>query len=320
VSSTREADEAPRRRSFADGLSFPELTLGLFGLCTSAYGALEDAEREAVIERAFELGVRSFDVAPVWGDSEAFLARVLGARVQETQIIARAGRRLVDGELRARFDEGSLRKDLEGTLSRLGRSQVDLLLLHAPTPSALRRPGESLDALRKLKAEGLIGAIGVTASTLSQAQAALDGGAEALAMPMNLLGSDEFDSLRGELIDKKVGFFATSPLLHGLLADQLSTSHVFPPDDHRSLRWTREGLRVRLRHVAALRYLVGGEVPNMAVASLRFILAQTEVTSVCLGPRTVAQLEELVSNRGEPPYLSAEALGRLPQILGAVGA
>jgi aryl-alcohol dehydrogenase-like predicted oxidoreductase len=320
VSSTPEADRQPRERSFAAGLSFPELTLGLFGLATDAYGRTDGAEREAVIERAFQLGMRSFDVAPVWGDAEPLLARVLGARIREARIMTRAGRRRIDGQLRARFDEASLRGDLEASLERLGRSQVDLVFLHAPTPSALRRPGEALDALRKLKDEGLTRAVGVSASSLAQARAALDGGTEALAMPLHLLGADELDALRGEIADKNVGFFATSPLLHGLLADRFSASHVFPAHDHRSLRWTREGLRVRLRHVAALRYLVGGDVPNMAAAGLRYVLAQPEVTSACIGPRTVKQLEDLLQHAGEPPYLSADALARLPQILAAAGA
>ena len=49
-------------------------------------------------------------------------------------------------------------------------------------------------------------------------------------------------------------------------------------------------------------------------------MAQPEVTSVCLGPRTVEQLDELVRNAGAPPYLSETALARLPQILAAAGA
>jgi aryl-alcohol dehydrogenase-like predicted oxidoreductase len=320
VSSTHEVEPCLRERSFGAGLAFSELTLGLFGLGTEAYGPSVDSVREAVIRRAFELGIRSFDVAPLWGDAETLLARVLGSRIHEVRVVTRAGRRTSDGQIRARFDEPSLRADLEASLVRLGTSHVDVLLLHAPTPSALRRPGEGLDVLRKLADEGLIRTAGVAVSSLAQAQAALDRGASALAMPLHLLGADELDALRGELAAKKIGLFATSPLLHGLLADRFAMSHVFPAHDHRNLRWTREALKVRLRHVAALRYLVGGDVPSMAVASLRFVLAQAEVTSVCIGPRTVEQLEELVTNAGAPPYLAPDALARLPQILAAVGA
>ena len=320
MSSTPEAERA-RERSFGEGRSHPELTLGLFGPATGAYGEVAPADAEALVARAFELGVRSFDVAPAWGESEALVARALGARVHDVHVVTRAGRRFEDGQLTARFDASSLRADLEGSLARLGRDRADVVLLHAPPPEALRRPGEALDALRVLKCEGLVRTVGVTASSLAQAQAALDADAEALAMPLNLLGADEFDAIRAELAKKKIAFVAASPLLHGLLADRLSTSHAFPASDHRSLRWTRESLRVRLRHVAALRFLVGtDQLPNMAVASLRFVLAQPEVTSVLLGPRTIEELEELVTNAGEPPYLSPESLTRLPQILAAVGA
>lgn len=322
MSSTPEAERGGlRERSFGEDFSFTELTLGLFGPSTGAYGEVTPADREALVERAFELGIRSFDVASIWGDSEALLARALGARVREVRVTTRVGRRWEGERLRARFDAASLRRDLEGSLRRLERDQVDLLLLHAPPPGAFRRPGEALGALRELREEGLALAVGATVTTLEQAQAALDAGADALALPVNLLGFDELEAVRGELEQARVGLLATSPLLHGLLADRFEMGHVFPEGDHRSRRWSPEGLKVRLRHVAALRYLAArDDVPSMAVASLRFVLAQREVTTACLGPRTVEQLEELVSHAGEPPYLPPDALDRLPQILAAVGA
>lgn len=321
MSSTPEVEAPIRRRTFGDGLAFTELTLGLFGPSTGAYGEVSHEGRAALVERAFELGVRCFDVAPLWGDSETLVAEVLGARVNDVAIVTRAGRRLVDGALDVGFSLDALRQDLEASLRRVGRSQVDVVLLHAPMPIAFRRRGEALDALRVLKEEGLVRAVGASVGSAAQAQAALDAGTEVLAMPLNLLAADEFESIRGEFAHRKIGFFATSPLLHGLLADKLTFSHAFGPEDHRSLRWTRESLRVRLRHVAALRYLVGQDtLPSMAVASLRYVLAQPEVTSVCLGPRTVEQLDELVRNAGAPPYLSETALARLPQILAAAGA
>lgn len=310
-----------REREYADGLSLPELSFGCFGFGTGAYGKLDDEVREALIHRAFERGIRSFDVAPVWGDSEDALKRFLGAeRLSESKIITRAGRRFVDGDLSMSFDEASIRADLERSLERFGLSSIEVLLLHAPPPQELVKRGHALHAARKLRDEGLVKAIGVSAPTLAHAHAAIDMGAEILALPVNLLNSDELAAIRDELQEKSIGLLATSPLLHGLLADQTSLAHRFPERDHRSLRWSPSALRARLKHVAALRYLNDESIRYMSVVALRYVLAQAEVTSVCIGPRSVAQFDQLFDGRGEAPYLPPVKLARLPQILATVGA
>lgn len=316
-----DAETRLRVREYAEGLSLPELTFGCFGFGTAAYGKLEDADREALINRAFERGIRSFDVAPVWGDSEAALKRFLGAdRLAESKIITRAGRRLVDGDLAMSFDEASIRADLERSLERFGLSAIEGLLLHAPPPQELVKRGHALHAARKLRDEGLVKAIGVSAPTLAHAHAAIDMGAELISLPVNLLNSDELAAIRDEATEKKVGVLASSPLLHGLLADQTSLAHRFPERDHRRLRWNDGALRARLKHVASLRYLNDESIRYMSAVALRFVLAQPEVTSVCIGPRNVAQFDQLFDGRGEPPYLPPVKLARLPQILATVGA
>lgn len=320
-SSTPETETSLRERPYADGLTLPELTFGCFGFGTAAYGKLEDGDREALIQHAFERGIRSFDVAPVWGDAEEALHRFLGSeKLKESKIMARAGRRLVDGDLALSFDEASLREDLEGSLKRLGVDRIEALLLHAPPPQELVKRGHALHAARKLRDEGLVSAVGVSAPTLAHAHAAIDMGAELIALPVNLLNSDELSAIRDEVREKSIGILATSPLLHGLLADQTSLAHRFPDRDHRSFRWNAEALRARLKHVAALRYLNDDQIRYMSVVALRFVLAQAEVTSVCIGPRTIAQFDQLFDGRGEPPYLSPVKLARLPQILATVGA
>lgn len=320
-SSTHADEPALRVREYAGGLSLPEITFGCFGFGTAAYGKLEEGDREALINRMFERGIRSFDVAPVWGDSEVALRRLLGEeRMAASKIITRAGRRLVDGDLSMSFDESSIRSDLERSLERLGLSSLEILLLHAPPPQDLVKRGHALHAARKLRDEGLVKAIGVSAPTLAHAHAAIDMGAEVIALPVNLLSSDELAAIRDEVSERSIGILATSPLLHGLLADQTSLAHRFPERDHRSFRWNASALRARLKHVAALRYLNDESIRYMSAVALRFVLAQPEVTTACIGPRNIAQFDQLFDGRGEPPYLPPVKLARLPQILATVGA
>ncbi|HNS97462.1 MAG TPA: aldo/keto reductase, partial [Polyangiaceae bacterium] len=66
--------------------------------------------------------------------------------------------------------------------------------------------------------------------------------------------------------------------------------------------------------------LVGGDVLTPRAAALRYVLSNTLVTSAILGPRTTAQLDQLVREAGKgPPYLSDKALTDLPSKLLAAG-
>ena len=107
-------------------------------------------------------------------------------------------------------------------------------------------------------------------------------------------------------------------LAHGLLAGQWSGDREFYPGDHRADRWTPAELGLRIGQLDALRPLVSGPVLSLRAAALRFVLANQLVTSAVLGPRSVAQLEQLVREAGDGPALPARhrprrALGAPPR-------
>jgi aryl-alcohol dehydrogenase-like predicted oxidoreductase len=77
---------------------------------------------------------------------------------------------------------------------------------------------------------------------------------------------------------------------------------------------------MRLRHVAALRPLVQGEVHTLRSVALRFVLANRMVGTMVVGARNAAQIEQNVRAIGEgPPYLAEEELARIPTLLTEAG-
>ncbi len=59
---------------------------------------------------------------------------------------------------------------------------------------------------------------------------------------------------------------------------------------------------------------------SLRAAAVRFVLANQLVTSAVLGPRSVAQLDQLVREAGlGPPYLRDTALAELSARLRAAG-
>ncbi|MEU9264851.1 aldo/keto reductase [Streptomyces sp. NPDC048251] len=166
-------------------------TLGRSGVPVSplAFGAAvignlftevgEEQAHEAVAA-AWQQGIRYFDTAPHYG--LGLSERRLGAALREHPrsrytVSTKVGRRLeatdrggddlADGfavpATHRRvwdFSADGVRRTLEASLERLGLDRVDVVYLHDPDDHAEQAFREGYPALEKLRAEGVVGAIG----------------------------------------------------------------------------------------------------------------------------------------------------------------
>ena len=296
-----------------------ELALGTWGLSGDAYGPVADAEVDRVIDRALAAGIDLFDTADVYG--KGAMERRLAARLPAgtTYVVTKIGTDLDATPPRKRFDLDHLRPAFERSRERLGRDKLDVVLLHNPSPSALKK-SEPLDFLRELKRLGALRAFGVSAGSAEVAQAALDAGVDVIELAYNAFHTTDLHDAAGALAATGAAVLARSVLSHGLLAGQWSTEREFYSGDHRALRWSAGELTLRIGQLDALRPLVPASAPSMRAAALRFVLANQLVTSAVLGPRSAAQLDQLVMEAGEgPPYLRDTALAELSARLHAAG-
>jgi len=170
----RRAAKAEKTRTVAEVESVPLavgtkrhplLGLGLWGL--GRWSAEDEARTKATIARAYELGLRWFDTAEVYGAgrSERLLGEVL-RRAAGGGSDALVVTKLSWEHLRA----GQVRASLVRSLDRLGRGAVDVYLVHAPDP---RVPlAETMGALEALWKEGRVGAIGVSNFSVDQMEEA----------------------------------------------------------------------------------------------------------------------------------------------------
>ena len=105
---------------------------------------------------------------------------------------------------------------------------------------------------------------------------------------------------------------ARSVLAHGLLCGQWPFDKQFANNDHRSERWTGDDLKRRISQLNAIRPCVNGStVTSLRAAALRYVLCNDLVGCAVLGPRNSLQLDQLIREAGQDPYLSPEALGAL---------
>ena len=151
------------------------------GLGTAPLGGLykevSPTDAATAVAEAVEIGYRYFDTAPLYGygAAERALGRGLEGYSSEVAVSTKVGR-LVDedaprpaGDMFAGdsgatiwdFSADGVRRSLEASLQRLGRSYVDVVFIHDPDNHARQALDEAYPALERLRGEGVIGAVGV---------------------------------------------------------------------------------------------------------------------------------------------------------------
>lgn len=252
------------------------------------------SEAEALIERAYETGVRYFDTAPMYGLGEserrynAPLARLERSGFVLSTKVGRLLQEDVGGEEPWHFDftrDGVLRS-FETSLQRLGLDRVDILLVHDPDDHADEAIREAFPALIELREQGLVGAIG---AGMNQWELELRFARELpldcflLAGRYTLLEQTALAEFLPHCEANGISVIAGGPYNSGILASDLDAAARYnyqaaPPE---MLDRARAIKAVCDRHGAPLK-----------AAALQFILAHPAVAAVIPGASSVAEVEE----------------------------
>lgn len=310
----------PERRTTALGSTAVTVTdLGFGGSAIGNLGRrVDDETARSAVAAAWAVGVRYFDTAPHYGLglSERRLGEALAGRPRtEYAISTKVGRLLVpagdrvgsdleaggfDVPATARrvfdFSRDGVRRSLEASLSRLGLDRVDVALVHDPdTPvhaeTALR---EALPALAELRAEGVVGAVGLgmnSWTTPLRAVREADVDVVMVAGCWTLLRPDAGELL-DECVSRGVSVLAAAPFNSGLLASD------HPAVDGRfDYRPADRAIVEQARRLARIGAGFGVRLPS---AALQFPLRHPAVASVVVGLRTPVQVASAAAGIDEP--------------------
>ena len=164
------------------------MTLGSTGITVNrnGFGALpvqrvsvEEAGR--LLRKAFENGIRFFDTARSYSDSEMKIGLALSDVRDQIYIATKTPSATVEG----------FWKDLETSLSLLKTDYIDIYQFH--NPAFCPKPGDGTglyEAMLEAKAQGKIRHIGITNHRLAVAEEAVDSGLyETLQFPFSYLAS-----------------------------------------------------------------------------------------------------------------------------------
>ncbi|MFN3198930.1 MAG: aldo/keto reductase [Bradymonadia bacterium] len=131
------------------GLQTPALALGAGSL---GGPDLEDAEVDAVLHGAIDLGLSLIDTAPSYGEAEARIGRLL-RRPRETYLLSTKGGYGVPGV--PDWTGDAIRQGVRLALKRLQTDHLDLFFLHSCPLEVLRRD-DVLRAVEDVVDEGLV--------------------------------------------------------------------------------------------------------------------------------------------------------------------
>lgn len=307
-----------RRRPLGKtGLEVTELALGTWGLSGEAYGHVPLDEALRTMVRAQVMGLTLFETSASYarGALESALGKVLADK-DDAVVVTKLGTNRSTDPPEKCFDPDFLRRAATTSRERLGKSPKVVALLHNPTRATVSE-GPAVETMRTLVSEGVLDSWGVSGDEEDVIEAAIAAEAPVVSMSYNILKVQPLRALSERLAAAGTGVLVHSVLAYGLLAGRWVQNREFRAGDHRRDRFPGNSVRKRIRHLDAVRPLVSGDVPNIRAAALRFALANERVSSVVLGPKGSAQLDQLLRDTSgiEPPYLSRPKLDALEQRL-----
>jgi D-threo-aldose 1-dehydrogenase len=297
-----------KRTRLAEGLEVTAIGLGTAPL-GGLFAPVSDADAEATIERAWSLGVRFFDTAPLYGFGLA--ERRLGSFLRRQQrdsfaISTKVGRLLrpataaaEDGHYkgtpaeRPRFDfsHDGVMRSVEESLARLGLDRIDVLLVHDPDDHYEDAVAGAFRALRRLRDDGTVRAIGAgmnQSEMLVRFAEAAPIDCFLLAGRYTLLDQGALKALFPVCRAKNIGIILGGIYNSGILANPRAGAKFNYEDADAAL----------VDRALALEALCRKHDTELKAAAIQFCMAHPAVTVALQGARTAAEVSDNIAMAG----------------------
>jgi L-glyceraldehyde 3-phosphate reductase len=307
------------------GLKLPAISLGLW----HNFGSVDNiSNAQAMIRRAFDLGITHFDLAnnygPAPGSAEENFGKILkkdfSSHRDELVISTKAGYLMWPGPYGDWGSRKYLVASLDQSLNRLGLKYVDIFYHHRPDPETpLEETMYALDQIVRSGKALYAGVSNYSPELTAEASKIL----RSFGTPFIIHQAKysmfnrwiEKDLLR-VLKKEGIGCIAFSPLAQGLLTDKYlhgipSDSRAAKPHGFLKVEDVSEG---KISKVRLLNEIAKLRNQSMAQMALAWVLRYSEMTSVLIGASRISQIEDAIGILKNTEFTSEE-LKKIDDIL-----
>jgi aryl-alcohol dehydrogenase-like predicted oxidoreductase len=287
------------------GLEISRVGFGAWALGGANYdwgwGTQDDDESVAAIHHALGLGVNWIDTAAQYGfgHSEEVVGRALQTWTGERPFVFTKGGQ-PEGPNRKTLQSlrrDSLRRELEGSLSRLGLNAIDLYQIHWPIPDEEIQEGWA--ALAEFKEQGLVRHIGVSNFDVEQLRRAeAIAPVETLQSPYSLVDRDVENDILPFAAREGIGVIVYSPMASGMLTGAMTRERIasLPEDDWRrhSPAFREPELTRRLELVGRLKRVAERLEATPGAVAVAWTLRNSAVDGAIVGFRRPDQIDPIL--------------------------
>ena len=313
------------RRFGKSDLLVSTVGFGTWTLASDWWGKVDDVD--GMLGTAFDCGITFYDTAPVYGEDgvgETLMQTFLKEHRDEVVLTTKVGYD-IDAERKNHkqserphdWSPESMRRQLEGSLRRLGTDYIDLYQLHNTTIDPIR--SDALwDELAKFVAEGKVRELGVA---LGPAIGWTQEGIEAINNRPTVSLQTVFNIIEQEpgitfaaqprVRQGDVGLIARVPHASDSLSGKVDRDTRFPKGDHRAHR-NRDNMLDNFDKADTLGFLHGGDTGRtIGQAAIAGILANPAFTTVL--PTTINPEEVREYAAAADMSLSADECAQLDE-------
>jgi myo-inositol catabolism protein IolS len=274
-----------------------DLYVNPIGLGTNAVGGhnlfpnLDEAAGKELVLTGLENGINFLDTAFIYGPkrSEEIIGEVLKERGNRSEVViaTKAAHKYVGEEIELDNSPAFLKQSVEESLQRLQTDYIDLFYIHFPDTDTPK--DEAVGALKQLKDEGKIRAIGVSNFTLDQVKEAnKDGYVDVVQGEYNLISRDAEKEYFPYALNQHISFIPYFPLAKGILTGkyQLDTDLT----GRRGKFFEKPLYEQTLEKVERLRRIAASKDVEIAHLVLAWYLTREAIDVIIPGAKNATQV------------------------------